>query len=120
MSDPESHEFNAVIKHIIQKSLFTERQVQIILRQQRRAGVGFGISRGAYYRQASQSRDKMGRLYYTISLLWGLGVLEPRDIDVMSHLAEQIKGLKDSDILGGREEDITQVLDKIVSQACNV
>lgn len=118
LSDPEADEFNGIVRHIIKKSLFTERQVEIILRQRRRRGPGLGISRGAYYRQAAQSREKIERLYYTVSLLQGLGVLESRDIGVMSDLAEKIGELKSSDIPPDREADITSVLDKIVSQAC--
>lgn len=118
MSDPGEHEFNGVVRHIIKKSLFTERQVEIILRQRRRLGPGLGISRGAYYRQAAQSREKVERLYYTVSLLYGLGVLESRDIGVMSDLAERVGELESSDISPEREAEITSVLDRIIEQAC--
>lgn len=118
LSDPGEREFNGIVKHIIKKSLFTERQVEIILRQRRRQGPGLGISRGAYYRQAAQSREKVERLYYTVSLLYGLGVLESRDIGVMSDLAERIGEIKDGDISPDREAEITSVLDQIIAQAC--
>lgn len=118
MSDPERCEFNGIVRHIIKKSLFTERQVEIILRQRRRLGPGLGISRGAYYRQAAQSREKVGRLYYTVALLYGLGVLESRDIDVMSDLAEKVGEIKGGDISPDLEAEITNVLDKIIAQAC--
>lgn len=120
MSKDDQYEFNTVIKHIIKKSLFTEKQIQIILRKMERSGVGFGLSRGAYYRQLGQTRTKLARLYYTMSLLEGLGVIGPRDVDVMSKLSEQVKALKERDIFHEHEQDIITIFERAVAQACKL
>ena len=48
MSDPNKSNFNIIIREIIKKSLFTERQIEIILKQKKLLDVEFGVSKGAY------------------------------------------------------------------------
>ena len=66
MSEPDMSNFNTIMKEIIKKSLFTERQIEIILKQKKMLQVEFGVSKGAYYRQRGQVRSKIESLYYTI------------------------------------------------------
>lgn len=120
MSESGSSKFNNILRQIIQKSLFTERQIEIILNQKNLGETKFSITKGAYYRQVSQSRSKLVGLYYSIVLLRGLGVLLPDDIDVISRLSEQISVIKDSDVFPEREEEVISVIDRLVRQACNV
>lgn len=119
MGEPGEYRFNRVIREIIKKSLFTERQIRIILNYRDRAKPGFGISRGAYYRQAGQSRDKLARFCYTAALLRALGIL-PDDAGVISRLAEQISVIKDSDVFPEREDEVLEVMDAVVRQACRL
>ena len=50
MSDFQSNNFSNIMKEIIKKSLFTERQIEIILKQKKMLDVEFGVSKGAYYK----------------------------------------------------------------------
>ena len=75
MAEFEKSSFNNIIRQIIKKSLFTERQIEIILNQKDLLNSKFSISKGAYYRQVGQSRDKLIALFYSIILLRGLGIL---------------------------------------------
>lgn len=120
MVEFENSSFNNIIQQIIKKSLFTERQIQIILNRKNLSEFDFGISKGAYFRQVSQSRDKLMGLYYSIVLLRGLGVLLPDDVDVISRLAEQVSVIKNSDVFPEREEQVMDVVDKLVRQACGM
>ncbi|MDH3192143.1 MAG: hypothetical protein OEM18_05605 [Nitrosopumilus sp.] len=120
MSDIEKSNFNNIIKKIIKKSLFTERQIEIILNQKDLLGFKFSITKGAYYRQVSQSREKLIALFYSIILLRGLGILLPDDIDVMSKLSEQISVINRSDIFPEREDEVITVIDRLIRQACNM
>ncbi|EGP94645.1 hypothetical protein [Nitrosarchaeum koreense] len=120
MAEFEKSNFNNIIKQIIKKSLFTERQIEIILNQKDLLNSKFSISKGAYYRQVGQSRDKLVALFYSIMLLRGLGILLPDDIDVISKLSEQIRVINESDIFPEREEEVINVIDRLVRQACNV
>ncbi len=116
MTNFESSKFNKIIREIIKKSLFTEKQIQIILNLKKIHASSYTISRGAYYRQVGQSRNKLARLYYSIILLKGLGVLNPKDDDVISRLSEQIRVIRDSDIFPEREEQIMDVIEKLIHQ----
>ncbi len=120
MAEFEKSNFNNIIHQIIKKSLFTERQIEIILNQKDLLNSKFSISKGAYYRQVGQSRDKLIALFYSIIVLRGLGILLPDDIDVISKLSEQIRVINESDIFPEREDEVLNVIDRLVRQACNV
>jgi len=120
MAEFEKSNFNNIIQQIIKKSLFTERQIEIILNQKDLLNSKFSISKGAYYRQVGQSRDKLIALFYSIMLLRGLGILLPDDIDVISKLSKQIHVINESDIFPEREDEVLNVIDRLVRQACNV
>jgi len=120
MAEFEQSNFNNIIRQIIKKSLFTERQIEIILNQKDLLNSKFSISKGAYYRQVGQSRDKLIALFYSIILLRGLGILLPDDIDVISKLSEQIRVINESDIFPEREDEVINVIDRLIRQACNV
>ena len=116
MAEFEQSNFNNILNEIIKKSLFTERQIEIILNHKNLVETKFRISKGAYFRQVSQSRNKLIGFYYSIILLRGLGVILPDDIDVISRLSEQISVIQDSDVFPEREEQIIGVMDKAIRQ----
>ena len=119
MSDPNKSNFNTIIQEIIKKSLFTERQIEIILKQKKMLQVEFGVSKGAYYRQLDQARSKIESLYYTILLLQAYDVILPES-DVMFRLAEQLNVMKDSDFTPENESQIMDVVEKAVKQLVNM
>ena len=116
MSDFEPNNFSNIMREIIKKSLFTERQVEIILKQKDLVFTDFTITKGAYYRQVSQSRDKLAGLYYSFIVLKILGVILPDDIDVISKLSGQLSVIKDSDVFPEREQEITSIIERAVKQ----
>lgn len=120
MDKLEKSNFNNIIRKIIKKSLFTERQVEIILNQRGLLQSDFFITKGAYYRQVGQSKDKLLSLFYTIVLFRGLGILLPDDIDVISKLSEQIDVINQSDIDPAKEDDVINLIDRLINQACNL
>ena len=119
MSDPNKSNFNTIIREIIKKSLFTERQIEIILKQKKLLDVEFGVSKGAYYRQLAQSRSKIESLYYTIILLQAYSVILS-DSDVISRLAEQLSVMKDGGFAPENESQIIDVIQKAVKQLVNI
>ncbi len=116
MAGFEQPNFNNIFHEMIKKSLFTQRQIEIILNHKNLVETEFSISKGAYFRQVSQSRSKLIGLYYSIILLRGLGVILPDDIDVISKLSKQISVIQDSDVFPEREEQIIGVMDKAIRQ----
>jgi len=120
LAEVNSYNFNNIIREIIKKSLFTERQIEIILNQKNLLESKFNISKGAYFRQVSQSRNKILAFYYTVVLLRGLGILLPDDIDVMSRLSDQVSVIQSGDVFPEREQQIIDVIDKAIRQASNL
>ena len=120
MTGSDESNFNNIIRQIIKKSLFTERQIEIILNKKDLLESNFSITKGAYYRQVGQSREKLIALFYSIILLRGLGILLPDDIDVIAKLSEQVNVINDSDIFPERGEEVISVIDRLVRQACNM
>ncbi len=104
LSDFESNNFSNIMREIIKKSLFTERQVEIILKQKDLIFTDFAITKGAYYRQVSQSREKLAGLYYSFIVLKILGDILPDDIDVMIKLYEQMSVIKESEVFTDLEQ----------------
>ena len=119
MSKPEKSNFNPIIQEIIKKSLFTERQIEIILKQKKLLYVEFDMSKGAYYRQVAQSRNKIESVYYTLILLQAFDVIFP-DVDVISRLVEQVSVIKDNEIAPENESQIVDVIHKTVKQLVGV
>ena len=119
MSEPNMSNFNTIIKEIIKKSLFTERQIEIILKQKKMLDVEFGVSKGAYYRQLAQSRSKIESVYYTLILLQALDVILTNS-DVISKLAEQVNVMKDGSFTPENEDQIIDVIQKAVKQLVDV
>jgi len=120
MGEFQRSNFNNIIRQIIKKSLFTERQIEIILNQKDLQETKFSITKGAYYRQVGQSREKLIALFYSIILLRGLSILLPDDIDVISKLSEQISVINEAEIFPEREEQVISVIEKYIRQACNM
>jgi hypothetical protein len=120
MVEVENYNSNKIIKEIIKKSLFTERQIEIILNRKNLLESKFNISKGAYFRQVSQSRNKLVSFYYSVILLRGLGILLQDDVDVISRLSEQVSVIQDSDVFPEREEQIMSVMDKAIRQIASV
>jgi len=116
MSDIDSGNFPNILNEIIKKSLFTPRQIEIILKYKDLSDSEFTITKGAYYRQVSQSREKLARLYYTFIVLRVLDILLVDDIDVISRLTEQVSVIKDGDVFPEREREILSVIERVVKQ----
>lgn len=120
MSESLDDNFSNIIRKIIEKSLFTERQIEIILKRRNLSDSQFSISKGAFYRQVNQSRDKLTALCYSWILLKGLGVLNSDDIDVINRLSEQISVIKSSDVFPEREEEVMSVIQELLNRTCNL
>lgn len=106
--------FNIVIKQIIKKSLFTERQIEII------TSIGGGprtISRGAYYRQRGQAKRKTEALLYSMVLLYALGVLPKDSMRAADAIADQLSVIFDSDIDDTAAKEVLSVVEQVVDRA---
>ncbi|MDE1769146.1 MAG: hypothetical protein KGI28_01150 [Thaumarchaeota archaeon] len=120
MSKLPDDKFSNIIRQIIEKSLFTERQIEIILKRKNLADSQFTISKGAFYRQVNQSREKLIALCYSWILLRSLGVLSIDDMDVINRLSEQISVIKSSDVFPEREQEVMNVIQMLLDRTCKL
>ena len=121
---PEEMNFNEIYKNILGNSLFTERQTYIIykrLANKKRVG---GISRGAYYRQIRQCRQKVVSILYSILLLEYIGAIDHQSLSILQTLSKKlgvIPRVDDSDVtdpkhMGG----VIFALENALNKMCNV
>ena len=119
MSEPSKSNFNIIIQKIIKKPLFTERQIEIILKKKRMLDddISLNITKGAYYRQVVQSRKKIEGLYYSIILLQGLDVISPDDITSLFPFAESISNIGGKSAFDDENQArIMNVIDDVVKR----
>ena len=81
--------FNTLYAYIVANSLFTPRQLSIILKQLGGGGKPEKISSGAYYRQVKQCRKKVVSVLYSMMLLQSMGVVQQEAPATLRKLAEQ-------------------------------
>jgi len=112
---PEDN-LNNIIQQIIKKSLFTERQIEIILKRRNLLNYQFSISKGAFYRQVGQCQEKFQALCYSWILLKAMGVIREEDIDVINRLSEQVSVIKNSDVFPEREEEVMIVIQELLKR----
>jgi hypothetical protein len=89
MSDQGSNS-NILYTHLVANSLFTPRQLSIILKQLQGGGKTEKISSGAYYRQVKQCRKKVISILYSMTLLQSMGIVQSDALATLSKLAEQL------------------------------
>lgn len=123
MAEPDSKS-SRILEQFIANSLFTPKQMSIILKRLQGSGRAPNISSGAYYRQVRQSRDKAVAVLYSAILLQSTGALQPEGLSVLSRLADQLSVIfasESSDVLDrARLEDVISVMDTLVKRVCKL
>lgn len=121
-SDSNSSNF---LNHFVANSLFTPKQISIILKRLQGSGRAPNISSGAYYRQVKQSRDKAVAVLYSAILLQSTGALQPDALSALGRLADQLSVIfaseESSDVLDqARLEDVISVMDVLIKRVCKL
>ncbi len=115
---------NKLLQDIIAKSVFTPRQISIILNQLSGAGRDRNVTSGAYYRQVKQSQDKVLAVLYSMVLLQLTNVVKPESASALARLADQLNVILSSgssDVLSqSRMDDVISVMDQLVKRMCNL
>jgi hypothetical protein len=105
---------NEILNSIIERSLFTSKQFDVISKRQRGERPVQQRSRGAYYRLLKQSRDKLSGLIYSILLLQLVGLLDEQTKNVLDRLAKQVAVTQSSDMDEQVARDVIRVMDEVV------
>jgi hypothetical protein len=112
---------DTIYNQIVANSIFTPRQISIILDQLEGRGRPRNISSGAYYRQVKQCKKKVSSLLYGIILLQSIGIVKPEALVTISKLAEQLSVIfslgNSSDVtLKTNERDVMYVINEVIKR----
>ncbi len=98
---------------IIEKSTFTNRQIQIIYNIHNKESRPKGITSGAYYREVKQCKAKIRRLYYSLILLGLMGIINNEQLITLNLAIERLYKLKDNNQDIHHDVSINPVIDII-------
>ncbi|MFY3740582.1 MAG: hypothetical protein HMLIMOIP_001023 [Candidatus Nitrosomirales archaeon] len=111
---------NEILNFIIERSLFTSKQFDIISKRRRGEHTVEHRSRGAYYRLLKQSRDKLSGLIYSFLLLQLAGLLDDQTRNVVDRLVRQVGVTQSSDIDEQVARDVIHVMDELVRRISKI
>jgi hypothetical protein len=123
--EEQNSRFNNFYDEILQKSVFTNRQISIIYKRAINQSTRENISAGAYYRQLKQCRLKIKSVLYSILLLRLYGVLDDQAINTLDKIVLQLRVM--SQAAGTKEVandqlvyDVASVVQRLINTMCKV
>ena len=116
-------EFNDFFNALIEKNLFTKKQISIIYNKFNTPISNIsknGLSAGAYYRQIKQCRKKYEQLIYTVVLFRLLNFIDNSTMETLELMIKQLEKISQHDIHHNSTQmvpnDIIIVIEKIISK----
>ena len=116
-------EFNDFFKALIEKNLFTKKQISIIYNKFNTPVSNISknrLSAGAYYRQIKQCKKKYDQLIYTLVLFRLLNFIDNSTIETIESIIKQLEKISQHDIHHNSTvmvpNDIILVIEKIISK----
>lgn len=94
-------EFNDLLNRLIEKNLFTKKQISIIYNKvnpHTSNVTNNQLSAGAYYRQVKQCRKKYDRFIYTVLLFRLLNLIDNTSIQTLESIVNQLEKISRYDI----------------------
>jgi hypothetical protein len=112
---------NTLYGQIVANSIFTPRQISIILNQLKGSGKPENLSSGAYYRQVKQCKRKVNSLLYSMMLLQSIGIIKTDASVTLTKLAEQLSVIFSVDnssdiVLRTNKEDVIHVINEVIKR----
>lgn len=114
-------EFNDLLNILIQKNLFTKKQISIIYNKFNNPisnDSKNNLSAGAYYRQIKQCRKKYDQLIYTLVLFRLLNFIDNGTMETIQSIITQLEKISHNDINHNSSKivpnDIVIVIEKIM------
>jgi len=112
-----------IFDEIIEKSLFTRKQISIIYNKLNGVQIDERITSGAYYRQVKQCRNKIYSLLYTILLFKILKLIDDRTFGIMESIVEKLQSLSqegNNHINDPLPQDVINVIDRIIKKTLSI
>ena len=106
--------------YIIENSLFTDRQIDIIFKKLNKTDRPTNMTAGSYYRQIKQCRRKVRRVLYSLLLLRSLNVIDRQTLFAIERISEQLTVMfnnKSSDISRSfQSHSVTFTIDELIKR----
>jgi hypothetical protein len=119
MKEAQSNSYD-IYSHIIENSLFTNRQIDIICKKLKNIDRPTNMTAGAYYRQIKQCKKKVTRLLYSLLLLRSLNMVDTQTLFAIERLSEQLTVIfsnKNSDISQSYQSNsVTFAIDELIKR----
>lgn len=116
-------EFNDLFNALIEKNLFTKKQISIIYNKFNIPISNLsknGLSAGAYYRQIKQCRKKYDQLIYTLVIFRLLNFIDNSTMETIESIIKQLEKISQHDIHHNSTDlvpnDIIIVIEKIIKK----
>ncbi len=110
--------FTDLLDLLIEKNLFTKKQISIIYNKINTHVSNNQMSAGAYYRQIKQCRKKYDQLIYTILLFRLLNLIDNNTMETLELLVKQLEKISLPDLNHNTTEivhnDIIIVIEEIL------
>ena len=112
---------NIFLSKLVEKSLFTSRQIQIIYNFQNKEKRLKEISSGAYYREVSQSKKKLRKLFYSILLLNLINAMNNEQVIALNTLLDKLRILENNhDKYHDKEINrVINVIEEVINKMIN-
>ena len=112
---------NILYTHLVANSLFTPRQLSIILKQLGGDSKTEKISSGAYYRQVKQCRKKVISILHSMIILQSMGIVQSDASATLSKVSEQLAVIfaseSSSDAIPRlNTNDVISVIDEVIKR----
>ena len=114
-------EFNNLLNILIEKNLFTTRQISIIYNKFNNKTSSISknkLSAGAYYRQIKQCRKKYDQLIYTLVVFRILNFIDDSTMETIQSIITQLQKISHNEINHNSTQivpdDIIIVIEKII------
>ncbi len=113
---------NIFLSKLVEKSLFTPRQIQIIYNFKNKEKRLKEISSGAYYREVSQSKIKLRKLFYSILLLNLINVMNNDQVIALNSLLDKLRILENNHIKYHDKEinRVINVIEDVINKIINI
>lgn len=113
---------NIFLSKLVERSLFTSRQIQIIYNFKNKEKRLKEISSGAYYREVSQSKIKLRKLFYSILLLNLINAMNNDQVIALNSLLDKLRILENNHIEYHDKEinRVINVIEDVINKIINI
>jgi|ERR687889_2768769 hypothetical protein len=116
--DTNEIEKNSLLINIIENSIFTKRQIQIIYNINKKEKRPQNITSGAFYREKGQCKNKIKKIYFSIIILILMDILKEEHVHTLISIANKIMQLQNSNNKHHNQdmESVINIIEEVINK----